>query len=289
MSDVEYHYFKKPSIILGSADRSQLSSNPTFRGSLFHGHVVMPLPSYVAPLGAVLLISGLAYGSQIYFAISEDRLERNQAIRFNILVGCIWISYIRACVVDPGRIPGDWLKRSLHGPEGSISEFERSASNHGRGRLCRKCGIAKPPRAHHCKTCKRYTFHLPSIRQEVSEFLGPPPRCIPKMDHHCPWTVKCVSYGTFPHFMRFLFYAVASMMYLEYFLYLRASVIWSKRHLPSVGSPNLASKNHRLDDFAVPWALGRQHDIPLYLYSRRLHHTLRRRYHASAISVVPLH
>lgn len=34
--------------------------------------------------------------------------------------------------------------------------------------------------------------------------------------------------------MRFLFYAVASMSYLEYFLYLRVQVVWEGRNLPSV-------------------------------------------------------
>lgn len=34
--------------------------------------------------------------------------------------------------------------------------------------------------------------------------------------------------------MRFLFYAVASMSYLEYFLYLRVQVVWKGRDLPSV-------------------------------------------------------
>lgn len=51
------------------------------------------------------------------------------------------------------------------------------------------------------------------------------------MDHHCPWTANCVSHFTFPHFIRFLFYAVASMTYLERFLYDRAAVIWRNRHL----------------------------------------------------------
>lgn len=60
-------------------------------------------------------------------------------------------------------------------------------------------------------------------------------RCIPKMDHHCPWTNNCVSHFTSPHFIRFLFYAVASMLYLEYFIYVRGAVIWKKRTMPSVG------------------------------------------------------
>ena len=56
------------------------------------------------------------------------------------------------------------------------------------------------------------------------------------MDHHCPWTANCVSYRTFPHFLRFLLYAVVSMIYLEYLLYIRLQVLWGKRNLPSVRS-----------------------------------------------------
>jgi hypothetical protein len=60
--------------------------------------------------------------------------------------------------------------------------------------------------------------------------------CIPKMDHHCPWTSNCVSHFTFPHFVRLLFYAVAAMTYLEYFLFTRGAVLWNKRNQPSVSN-----------------------------------------------------
>ena len=59
-------------------------------------------------------------------------------------------------------------------------------------------------------------------------------RCVPKMDHHCPWTSNCVSHSTFPHFIRFLFYAVVGMSYLESCLFERVSIIWDDRNLPSV-------------------------------------------------------
>ena len=34
--------------------------------------------------------------------------------------------------------------------------------------------------------------------------------------------------------MRFLVFAVTSMVYLEIYLYRRAAVLWHNRHLPSV-------------------------------------------------------
>lgn len=68
-------------------------------------------------------------------------------------------------------------------------------------------------------------------------------RCVPKMDHHCPWTSNCVSYSTFPHFIRFLFYAVAGMTYLESCLFERVSIIWAARHLPSVGIETVTRNN----------------------------------------------
>jgi palmitoyltransferase len=59
-------------------------------------------------------------------------------------------------------------------------------------------------------------------------------RCIPKMDHHCPWTYNCVSHRTFPHFLRFVFYSVAAMSILEYHLFMRAAVLFRDRALAYV-------------------------------------------------------
>ncbi|KAI9782046.1 MAG: Palmitoyltransferase [Candelina submexicana] len=58
------------------------------------------------------------------------------------------------------------------------------------------------------------------------------------MDHHCPWTANCVSHLTYPHFIRFLIYAVTAMINLEYFLSIRVGLIWDKRDLPSYLGPS---------------------------------------------------
>ncbi|KAH0832797.1 Palmitoyltransferase pfa4 [Fonsecaea pedrosoi] len=158
----------------------------------------------------VTLVAFLSYSSQyLFYSLEPGPLRSWDKIVFNMLVIGIWICYTRACMTNPGRVPAGW--KPDDDEETEVAPYgNRPASRH---RFCRKCEAIKPPRSHHCRVCKR---------------------CIPKMDHHCPWTVNCVSHFTLPHFMRFLWYAVSAMVYLEYLLFVRAGVVWENRNLPSL-------------------------------------------------------
>ncbi len=106
----------------------------------------IPLASLALP-GVLTLISFLSYGPQILFHYIEPySLDRSHFLTFNALLCCIWVCYLRACFTDAGRVPINWTPPDQGHDEGLVSN---------RRRWCKKCERYKPPRAHHCKTCKR--------------------------------------------------------------------------------------------------------------------------------------
>lgn len=86
----------------------------------------------------------------------------------------LW-SYLAATYIDPG-FP------LVHLP---LSE-PIMVKGDGNARFCHKCKIAKPDRAHHCRSCGR---------------------CVLKMDHHCPWLSGCIGYRNQKAFVLFISYA----------------------------------------------------------------------------------
>jgi palmitoyltransferase len=128
---------------------------------------------------------------------------------------------------------------------------------------CRKCDAPKPPRAHHCKECKRYAeepvlsnyiflpLRDPFAIDEDSYTDKNPPRCIPKMDHHCPWTANCVSHTTFPHFLRFLLTATTGLTLFQSHHFTRLLHLWDTRDMPAYLGPSLPSLALLFTLFAV--------------------------------------
>ena len=101
--------------------------------------------------GVTLLICFLAYTSQwLFLYIEPGPLRKGDTYFFNLLVACLLICFYRTCFTDPGRIPQHWRQNLEDKQDGRDDPqvFQRQ-------RWCRRCETFKPPRAHHCKTCKR--------------------------------------------------------------------------------------------------------------------------------------
>ncbi|RHZ45174.1 hypothetical protein Glove_688g39 [Diversispora epigaea] len=59
-------------------------------------------------------------------------------------------------------------------------------------KICKKCHLPKPERAHHCSVCKK---------------------CVLKFDHHCPWIANCVGHYNHRYFLLFMTYLVIGCFY----------------------------------------------------------------------------
>jgi len=92
------------------------------------------------------------------------------------LVYSVWV-YWKCSLSDPGFLPED-----LKQPEFEFKEEYNIT--------CKRCKDAwKPPRAYHCKTCKR---------------------CVFKMDHHCVWVNNCIGAKNGKFFLQFV---IAAFIY----------------------------------------------------------------------------
>ncbi|CAD5208826.1 unnamed protein product [Bursaphelenchus xylophilus] len=118
---------------------------------------------------------------------------------FNGLLGMAVLAHLRTMLSDPGIVPlcsqtisqkPKPFSRDNDDSDYSDSETElypaKKDSYVGEDwSICTRCQSYRPPRAHHCRICKR---------------------CVRKMDHHCPWVNNCVGELNQKYFLQFVFY-----------------------------------------------------------------------------------
>eukprot|EP00249_Psilotum_nudum_P017694 c26445_g1_i1 orf=538-1428(+) len=145
------------------------------------------------PVLIVLFVISFVY-SVVVFLVIEQWLSLKtatglmNAMVFTALTVMMLVSYTLAILRDPGSVPQAYLPE-VEDSQTALHEVKRKG---GDLRYCQKCGHYKPPRAHHCRTCKR---------------------CVLRMDHHCIWINNCVGHNNYKAFILFVFYAVAASGY----------------------------------------------------------------------------
>lgn len=106
-------------------------------------------------------------------------------VTFNIVVLLLIMSHLKAVCSDPGVVPlpqsrMDFSDIYTDNPEAKLECDERDNWT-----VCTGCETYRPPKAHHCRICKR---------------------CVRRMDHHCPWINNCVGERNQKYFIQFLVY-----------------------------------------------------------------------------------
>ena len=85
---------------------------------------------------------------------------------YNFVTFLLVLSHLCAVLCDPGIV-----KFPAFNSNHKLSPREGLSNGPPGWSVCIKCSMYRPPRAHHCRICRR---------------------CIRKMDHHCPWLELCI-------------------------------------------------------------------------------------------------
>eukprot|EP00928_Gymnodinium_smaydae_P030548 TRINITY_DN22685_c1_g1_i1.p1 TRINITY_DN22685_c1_g1~~TRINITY_DN22685_c1_g1_i1.p1 ORF type:complete len:590 (+),score=74.93 TRINITY_DN22685_c1_g1_i1:84-1853(+) len=145
------------------------------------------------PLFVTILITVIA-GSTVWYAWwhplpTVGRHSDVELYVFIVEVSLLMLSYIFAVVAGPGFVPlewkppkDEWLLRAKEIREYLPLQCTGSAAMADCLRFCKHCNGYKPPRSHHCSTCRR---------------------CVHWMDHHCPWINTCVGFRNLKAFVIF--------------------------------------------------------------------------------------
>ncbi|XP_071512128.1 palmitoyltransferase ZDHHC7-like [Diadema antillarum] len=181
------------------------------------------------PCGFVCMI--ITYGAVFYAdyvvvewlivpsSLSASLWGALHALIFNSIILLLIVSHLRAVLSDPGIVPLPSTAidfsdvRSGNAPKSRIDKLSGESWT-----VCQKCEAYRPPRAHHCRICRR---------------------CIRKMDHHCPWINNCVGEFNQKYFIQFLFYVGMAAVYSIFLL-----VISWTRECPSCS--DMDEKNARI-------------------------------------------
>ncbi|XP_052805381.1 palmitoyltransferase ZDHHC3-like [Mya arenaria] len=130
--------------------------------------------------GAVLYADYVVVRHLIIPAMSDSLWGMFNVLVFNLIVFFLSVAHMRAVMSDPGIVP----LPSTNIDFSDIQNGQKKTLRNGWS-VCMKCENYRPPRAHHCRICRR---------------------CIRRMDHHCPWINNCVGEFNQKYFMQFLFY-----------------------------------------------------------------------------------
>ncbi|XP_037280571.2 palmitoyltransferase ZDHHC20-B [Rhipicephalus microplus] len=192
--------------------------------------------SYLLNWLPVVLVCGLfAWAYYAYVMLFCASMIHDSALKATIFGGgfhlllflCLW-SYVQTTAASIAPVPP--LYRLTTGEQQALENCQNERTRRrlldgmasergvltlgtdGCVRFCEDCCLIKPDRCHHCSICRR---------------------CIPKMDHHCPWFNNCVCFNTYKFFLLTLFYAVVLSIFGVSTMGKHVIDMWLKAHMTS--------------------------------------------------------
>ncbi|XP_027158758.1 probable protein S-acyltransferase 15 [Coffea eugenioides] len=145
------------------------------------------------PIFSVVFMVGFVYYVTVFIFIEDcSGLSTSEGSRhamvFTLLAFLFVFSFFVCVLTDPGGVPPGFVPDVEH----SLPSDQEDKTSHVNPRQCDKCSAYKPPRAHHCRVCRR---------------------CVLRMDHHCVWINNCVGHRNYKAFVVSVFYATIATTY----------------------------------------------------------------------------
>ncbi|KAL6126436.1 hypothetical protein ACLB2K_074485 [Fragaria x ananassa] len=145
------------------------------------------------PIFAVLLLMGFVCYITVFIFIEDwvglqSSAGSLNALIFTVLASLCLFSFSSCVLIDPGYATASYIPDV---EDSGVSDQE-AKTNVIQSRRCDKCSTYKPPRAHHCRVCRR---------------------CVLRMDHHCLWVNNCVGYWNYKAFFTLVLYTTIGSLY----------------------------------------------------------------------------
>ncbi|CAM8899010.1 hypothetical protein QQ045_005330 [Rhodiola kirilowii] len=145
------------------------------------------------PVILVLLVIAFEYYGTVFILIESWLGLRSYAgswngIIYTLVAFLAVVSFVACVLTEPGHVPSGYVPDVENRP---LGDQDPNASGQ-QLKQCDKCHTYKPPRAHHCRICRR---------------------CILRMDHHCVWINNCVGHWNYKSFVNLVFYATVGSLY----------------------------------------------------------------------------
>ncbi|KAJ6983405.1 protein S-acyltransferase 15 [Populus alba x Populus x berolinensis] len=146
------------------------------------------------PVCSVFLLMGFVYYITVFIFIEDwvglqSSAGTLNAMIFTFMASLCLFSFLVCVLKEPGYVPSPYVP-DVEGA--AVPPHHEPLDNSSQLRRCDKCVAYKPPRAHHCRVCRR---------------------CVLRMDHHCLWINNCVGYWNYKAFFILVLYATIASIY----------------------------------------------------------------------------
>ncbi|KAJ6900674.1 protein S-acyltransferase 15 isoform X1 [Populus alba x Populus x berolinensis] len=146
------------------------------------------------PVCSVFLLMGFVYYITVFIFIEDWVGLQSSAGTLNVMIFTVMaslclFSFLVCVLKEPGYVPSPYVP-DVEGA--AVPPHQEPLNNSSQLRRCDKCVTYKPPRAHHCRVCRR---------------------CVLRMDHHCLWINNCVGYWNYKAFFILVLYATIASIY----------------------------------------------------------------------------